>query len=61
MKKLSLGWRVRFKTQDGMFTFVNIKRKNRKLHIDEVREWAELRVEQEEYYSSVDSIEPILD
>tara|TARA_R110000822_G_scaffold15369_21_gene53050 strand:- start:9524 stop:9703 length:180 start_codon:yes stop_codon:yes gene_type:complete len=59
MTKESLKWKVRFNTVDGMFSFVNISRKINPIPIEEVQEWAEFRVESEELYSSIDSIEAL--
>ena len=59
MPKESLKWKVRFNTVDGMFSFVNISRKINPIPIEEIQEWAELRVESEELFSSIDSIESL--
>jgi hypothetical protein len=59
MPEESTKWKVRFKTVDGMYSFVNISRKKNPLPLEEVQDWAEMRVKSEEHFASIDSIEAL--
>lgn len=57
--KESLKWRVRFKTTNDMYSFVDISRKVNPVLLEEVQEWAEMKLESEEYFASIDAIEAL--
>jgi hypothetical protein len=57
MRESSLKWKVRFKTPDDMYTFVNIKKSGGfALDREEVEEWANEQVRTNSFYASVADI-----